>query len=265
MSRWARIQSQLQERPQGSLEESKKAPLSADSSSLEEVLEAVLNYCQAASIELFAEDTDDLIEELETWSRVPALEEDKRQALLRFVETIKKIVFKMLDKSKKTVVTNDDDDDKVEEQRGYFSSKRLTEAKDDEKKKGRWNIILRKVKSKVRITIVNPRGGSGSSDSASSFESAMALVKLRYARAPLGKAEKIWVVRSEWDGQQYKVKKAGWINSLSEATMGTPTPHAGSESMLGRPRPAWMNPVEPSVKLKQQKQSEPKRWRSRGE
>ena len=111
MSRWARTSSQHQKHRQGStgVLVAERSELSEDSE-FASFLEDVLNFCDAENLQMEAENTDDLIEELEVWARVPALDEDTRDQLRGFIEMAKKMVFKMLDKTKKTVTVDDDEE-----------------------------------------------------------------------------------------------------------------------------------------------------------
>ena len=111
MSRWARTSSQHQKHRQGStgVLVAERSELSEDSE-FASFLEDVLNFCDAENLQMEAENTDDLIEELEVWARVPALDEDTRDQLRGFIEMAKKMVFKMLDKNKKTLACIKTDD-----------------------------------------------------------------------------------------------------------------------------------------------------------
>ncbi len=92
-----------------------------------------------------------------------------------------------------------------------------------ETKKGAWNVHLRKSGSKVKISYVNPQGGSESGTDSRSFKSALNLVKYKASQGHgISKADKVWVTQSVWDraSGDYKQKKAGWVKlneSLEEA------------------------------------------------
>lgn len=78
------------------------------------LLSEVLSFCTEEGIELRAESLDELVSELESWISYPPLSEARSSALKSFVERLKKMIFTMLNKSKKTISSDDEDEEDEE-------------------------------------------------------------------------------------------------------------------------------------------------------
>jgi hypothetical protein len=79
-----------------------------ESDPVAEVLSEILNFCTGAGIDLQSDTLEGLVEELESWISYSPLEEERSAAIKAFVERLKKMIFTMLNKSKKTVTTDDE-------------------------------------------------------------------------------------------------------------------------------------------------------------
>lgn len=81
----------------------KEGTMDSVEESVEDVLSELLDFCTEKGIDLEAEDLGDLVEELEEWLTNSDLTEGDVSALGSFVERLKKMIFMMLNKTKKAV------------------------------------------------------------------------------------------------------------------------------------------------------------------
>jgi hypothetical protein len=286
MSRWAQISNQHRKHLQES-DESRQEP--SEVSSVESFVEELLMFSILEDLDLDLE-SENLIEDMEALARTN-LEETTRDRLRNFIEMAKKMVFKMLDKTKKTVTIDDEDEEQQESLTpltGPHGNPRAEAGSDAvkfiEEIKKKLSTVTRDQFLRCEVSTRFARHGISGvfikyaqvPKSSGHLDVLNAEVGIHISVDGFGgdgnmKGKKIKVEVLTQRGMKMRGKTGtmdqcirhivkaittaakGYSEDLDEASIGSPTPYAGSESMLGRPRPVWMSKPEKPVALLKKK------------